>query len=176
MPPYTYKYIAKGIELSQIQQATGPNPMDTVPAKAHKAFTVQVTVRDAQRPPHIASAIRTVQVAVSQRTAFQCGDRTTQVGCTARELERDPPAPCPPGRDFAMTDILQAQGVRTIYKRCVEEATCAQLWYHETEDRAECLDLEAQDLSRNLACHFCCTRDHCNAGIIPDCATLYSPP
>src|SRR5262249_31918697 len=153
VPPYTYKYIARGIELSQIQKATGPNPMDTVPAKAHQAFVVQVTVRDAQRPPHIASATRTVQVAVSQRTAFQCGDLATQVGCTARELERDPPAACPPGRDFAMTDIVQAQGVRTLYKRCVDEATCAKLWSLETEDRAECLDLDSGDLSHDLVCH-----------------------
>jgi hypothetical protein len=117
-----------------------------------------------------------VQVGVSERTAFQCGDLATQVGCTASELARDLPMACPPGRDFAMTDILQEQGVRTISKRCVDEATCAKLWSHETEDHAECLDLEAGDLRQNLACHFCCTRDLCNDGLIPDRATLYSPP
>lgn len=104
-----------------------------------------------------------------------CGDSDSNIPCDTRTIFLGDSVECPAGQDFCMTDIIHdSSNNEMIYKRCVDEATCRNEWMSQTSDQDHCTGYPNVVATGAYSCHFCCTSDSCNSGLLPKNSTLYT--
>ncbi|MCU0934722.1 MAG: IPTL-CTERM sorting domain-containing protein [Gammaproteobacteria bacterium] len=83
---------------------------------------------------------------------------------------------CPDEKPYCMNDIYQQSGQPpNLWKRCVNEATCHQLWFMESSDKVACFQYDSSTFRDDLVCHLCCYGERCNANALPPTELLYAP-
>lgn len=83
---------------------------------------------------------------------------------------------CPDEKPYCMNDIYQQSGQSpNLWKRCVNEATCHQLWFMESSDKVACFQYDSSTFRDDLVCHLCCYGERCNANALPPVEKLYQP-
>ncbi|KAK7474570.1 hypothetical protein BaRGS_00034154 [Batillaria attramentaria] len=83
---------------------------------------------------------------------------------------------CAEDKPFCMNDIYQEAGQPpAVFKRCVDEVTCNNEWYHESSDMAQCFQYDPSVYTDDLVCHLCCHGDGCNGQLLPAKEHLYKP-
>ncbi|KAK7480819.1 hypothetical protein BaRGS_00027905, partial [Batillaria attramentaria] len=113
---------------------------------------------------------------VKPSQCYTCGDLDKDIPCSRLELIPDNPVQCPDATPFCMNDIYQEDGQQpSVFKRCVDEATCYAEWYFRSSDKAECSQYDPNVYTGTLTCHLCCRGDLCNARLLPEQSTLYTP-
>nr|XP_034303253.1 mucin-5AC isoform X5 [Crassostrea gigas] len=104
-----------------------------------------------------------------------CGDSDSNIPCDTRTIFLGDSVECPAGQDFCMTDIIHdSSNNEMIYKRCVDEVTCRNEWLSQTSDQDHCTGYPNVVATGAYSCHFCCTSDSCNSGLLPKNSTLYT--
>lgn len=58
--------------------------------------------------------------------------------------------------------------------RCVDESVCRNLWISHSSTQNNCVNFGSVLVTGNYSCHFCCTSDDCNTGLLPDATTFYT--
>nr|XP_022323939.1 uncharacterized protein LOC111124923 [Crassostrea virginica] len=102
-----------------------------------------------------------------------CGDYENNNPCSPVSISLGPSVLCPAG-SYCMTDVIEKEGNTDMYKRCVNETVCKTLWLAHTSDQDHCMQYDSAVPSWDLTCHFCCTSNGCNQGLIPQKSTLYT--
>ncbi|XP_056012750.1 integumentary mucin C.1-like [Ostrea edulis] len=117
----------------------------------------------------------TTSQSVSQKICKVCGDYENGIPCDIRDVYLGPSVQCPPGTEFCMTDIVHdIAGNDKIFKRCVDETICRNEWLSQTSDQDRCTQFGNVPASGAYSCHFCCTTNDCNHGLLPDVSTFYT--
>ncbi|XP_062619923.1 SCO-spondin-like isoform X1 [Saccostrea cucullata] len=112
---------------------------------------------------------------LSERTCKVCGDYENGISCDIRSIYIGPEVTCEAGKAFCMTDIISdGSGKEQVFKRCVNEAVCRTQWLSQTSDQDYCVQYGKVVVSDMFSCHFCCTSDECNQGLVPDSSTFYT--
>ncbi|XP_062598783.1 uncharacterized protein LOC134260216 [Saccostrea cucullata] len=112
---------------------------------------------------------------VRQRTCKVCGDYGNGIPCDIRSIYIGPTAQCEVGNDFCMTDMIHdGSGNEKVFKRCVNETVCRTQWLSQTSDQDHCTQFGKVLVNGAYSCHFCCTSDECNQGLLPGSTTLYT--
>ncbi|XP_067660957.1 hepatitis A virus cellular receptor 1-like [Haliotis asinina] len=76
---------------------------------------------------------------------------------------------------YCYTNIkVSSSGQVAMTKTCASKQTCEKLWWEQTSDREECVNLH-QHLQDQIdfSCDYCCTTDRCNTDDVPPTNTLY---
>lgn len=110
-----------------------------------------------------------------QRSCKVCGNYENESPCDTRSIYFGPTSACEGGKSFCMTDLVHDQfGNDKIYKRCVDESVCKNLWISHSSTQNRCVNFGSVLATGNYSCHFCCTSDDCNMGLLPDPTTFYT--
>lgn len=110
-----------------------------------------------------------------QRSCKVCGNYENESPCDTRSIYFGPTSVCEVGKSFCMTDLVHDQfGNDKIYKRCVDESVCRNLWISHSSTQNNCVNFGSVLATGNYSCHFCCTSDDCNTGLLPDATTFYT--
>ncbi|XP_046561230.1 integumentary mucin C.1-like [Haliotis rubra] len=157
-PPSTTSPSTSTIPTSTTSTPTSTATPTTPPSTAHTTTTTLATT------PAV------------HRTCYQCGSVDDGTYCTLQDIYIPHASSCPAGTSFCMTDIEQhVDGTTNYIKRCVDQNQCQKLWYEQTSDISECVDMDPTTLMSAMTCRYCCTTDNCNGGKIPAKETLYNP-
>ncbi|XP_056012746.1 uncharacterized protein LOC130052300 isoform X2 [Ostrea edulis] len=105
-----------------------------------------------------------------------CGDYYQGIPCDTLSVYTGHTIPCSGANSYCMTDIVHENNNVKIYKRCVDETVCRNQWLSQTSDQDHCTNYGNVAISRDFSCHFCCTSDGCNQGLLPKTSTLYVKP
>ncbi|CAC5411210.1 unnamed protein product [Mytilus coruscus] len=104
----------------------------------------------------------------------QCGDTSNGIPCSSRQVSTSQPKECNGAYQYCMTDIIQdSNGNADVYKRCVTDLICRKEWIVETADEDYCKRYGVVKNPSAFNCHFCCTSDGCNSGLVPNATTWY---
>ncbi|VDI36060.1 Hypothetical predicted protein [Mytilus galloprovincialis] len=104
----------------------------------------------------------------------QCGDTSNGIPCSSRQVTTSQPKECNGAYQYCMTDILQdSNGNADVYKRCVTDHICRKEWIVESADEDYCKRYGVVTNPSAFNCHFCCTSDGCNSGLVPNSTTWY---
>ncbi|XP_061164505.1 uncharacterized protein LOC133173537 [Saccostrea echinata] len=103
-----------------------------------------------------------------------CGDYNKDIPCDTRSIYIGPTVSCSGNNNYCMTDIVHSHSNVRVFKRCVNETVCRNQWLSQTSDQDHCTNYGHVPVSGDYTCHFCCTSNKCNQGLLPDSSTLYS--
>lgn len=96
--------------------------------------------------------------------------------CSRLELVTGHQETCPDAQPYCMNDIYQPSGeAPRLFKRCVNEATCYELWYIQSSDKVVCFQYDASTFRDDIVCHLCCYGELCNLNALPPRELLYQP-
>ncbi|XP_052674585.1 mucin-3A-like isoform X3 [Crassostrea angulata] len=129
---------------------------DTYEPLTTVALTTSTTIGPTQAPIHC-------QV---------CGDYDSNIPCDLASVYKGSFVACTEGA-YCMNDVVHEQGNVKTFKRCVNETVCRNLWMSQTSDQDHCTNYGNVMVSGDYSCHYCCTTDRCNRGLIPDPSTYY---
>uniref|UniRef100_K1QDQ6 Uncharacterized protein n=1 Tax=Magallana gigas TaxID=29159 RepID=K1QDQ6_MAGGI len=101
-----------------------------------------------------------------------CGDYDSNIPCDLASVYKGSFVACTEGA-YCMNDVVHEQGNVKTFKRCVNETVCRNLWMSQTSDQDHCTNYGNVMVSGDYSCHYCCTTDRCNRGLIPDPSTYY---
>ncbi|XP_067661014.1 uncharacterized protein [Haliotis asinina] len=145
-----------------IATSTTTNSTSTTYSSTRSTVTSTVTTTKAPTAVH--------------RSCYQCGNVDDGTYCTLQDIYIPHATSCPTGTNFCMTDIEQnIYGTTKYIKRCVNKQQCEKLWYQQTSDISECVDIDPTSLMSSVTCRYCCTTDNCNSGKVPASQHLYKP-
>ncbi|XP_067660275.1 mucin-2-like [Haliotis asinina] len=154
--------------------ASTPIPTSTTATSTTTTPTSTATPTEATSTVHTTTASPTTPAV--HRSCYQCGSVDDGTYCTLQDIYIPHATSCPAGTGFCMTDIEQnIDGTTNYIKRCVNQNQCEKLWYEQTSDISECVDMDPTSLMSAMTCRYCCTTDNCNGGKIPAKETLYNP-
>nr|XP_022318268.1 uncharacterized protein LOC111121331 isoform X1 [Crassostrea virginica] len=144
-------------------------PTTTTTTTTTKSTTKTTTSAPAQ------TTTKPMQTSPVQRSCKVCGDYMTGTACDTRSIYFGSTSVCEGGKEFCMTDLIHdSSGSDKIFKRCVDESTCRNLWTSQTANQNQCVQFGSVLATGNYSCHFCCTTDECNQGLLPDPSTFYA--
>ncbi|XP_062598169.1 uncharacterized protein LOC134259577 [Saccostrea cucullata] len=103
-----------------------------------------------------------------------CGDYNNDIPCDTRSIYIGPTVSCSGNNNYCMTDIVHSHSNTKVFKRCVNETVCRNQWLSQTSDQDHCTNYGHVPVSGDYTCHFCCTSNQCNQGLLPQSSTLYS--
>jgi hypothetical protein len=172
-PPYSFTF-ASTPDFTFTTDPSGPNrySFTTPGSPADISITATVTDADGDTTPF------TVKGVVGFGECYTCGDYDSDPkrACSRIEIVTRHKEVCPAAKPYCMNDIFQAAGESPkLYKRCVDEAECKELWFMQSSDKVACFQYDSSTFRDDLVCHLCCFGDQCNANALPPNNTLYAP-
>ena len=180
LPPYAWHWQVTTTATPAVQrEAFVQNPtitLDPASGTTNYRAAVQLRVTDANNTTVTVDLDPPVKMGLPGDEAFQngstallCGDLDSQQPCSELDLVLAISTQCPDSSPFAMnTVIIDAQGQRQEFRRCIDEAVAYQEWWLKTKPLAVCTaDLPAGHAPAGTRCSYVCYGDDCNIDADP---------